>query len=261
MNNEEKTESLEGEVHVEVEPDPLQATKAELLVAKTKAAAVQTHSQLQNSMRVAKDWVELAKELGIPLYERQPEETDAEWFIWTTYRSHYPGRMPSWTALAKECHTTVSTVLKASKTWNFRLRIVEWSRFTDAGMAEERIAAIQEMNRQQLTQAQILREKVTEALSYLDAATLKPNEIATLMKLANEQERRIVEAEQLKVEGQIISGADATAESKRTDAAAVSEILNIMASAGALGSKILGVEKQTVTTERVVVASKSEEEK
>ena len=115
------------------------------------------------------------------------------------------------------------------------------------------------MNAQQLEQAQILRAKVTEALTYLDPATLKPNEIANLMKLANEQERRIVEAEQLKVEGQILSSADASAESKKTDANAVGEILSIMANAGALGAKILGVEKKTVTTERAVIV-KSEED-
>lgn len=247
------------ELIVEVEPDPLQPTQAELLAARTKMAAVQTKAQQQASLRVAKDWVEQAQELGIPLYERQPEETDIEWLIWTTYRRHYPGRMPSWSALAKECNCSPNTVLKASRQWNFRLRIVEWSRYTDAGCAEERIAAIKEMNRQQLEQAKTLRAKVTEALDYLDPATLKPNEIATLMKLANEQERMIVEAEQLKVEGQVLSSADASAESKRTDASAVSEILSIMANAGALGSKILGIEKKTVT-ERMVVASKGEEE-
>lgn len=255
--DEEKSPSQE--ITVEVEPDPLQPTKAELLAVRTKMAASQTAKQQQNSLRVARDWVEQAQELGIPLYDRQPEETDIEWLIWTTYRAHYPGRMPSWNALATECGCSPNTVLKASRQWNFRLRIVEWSRFTDAGCAEERIAAIKEMNAQQLEQAQILRAKVTEALTYLDPATLKPNEIANLMKLANEQERRIVEAEQLKVEGQILSSADASAESKKTDANAVGEILSIMANAGALGAKILGVEKKTVTTERAVIV-KSEED-
>ncbi|MBQ8627908.1 MAG: hypothetical protein IJ421_00345 [Prevotella sp.] len=242
-----------SEVAVVVEPDPLAATQAELLVARTKAAASQTASQLTNSMKAARDWVELARELGLAVYERQPEETDTEWLVWTTYRAHYPGRMPSWTALAAECGVSVATVTKAAKTWNFRLRIVEWSRYTDAGMAEERLAAIKAMNAEQLEQAQILSSKITEALTYLDPATLKPSEIAALMKLAADQQRRVVEYMPEKVEGQIISGADAASEAKRTDVAAVSEILNIMASAGALGKQILGVEKKTVTTERMIV--------
>lgn len=115
------------------------------------------------------------------------------------------------------------------------------------------------MNRQQLEQARMLRAKVTEALDYLDPATLKPNELATLMKLANEQERRIVEAVPEKVEGQAAITSDAAAESRRTDAANVNEILSIMAAAGALGKNILGVEKQTVTTERVVLKGTEEE--
>lgn len=253
--SEETTETVE----VLVEPDPLQATQAELVAAKAKAAATQTPQQFKNSLSASKDWVDLATDLGLAIYERQPEESNLEWQIWTTYRAHYPGRMPTWTELAKECNCSTATVTKAANKWRFRMRLVSWSNYTDAGMAQERIEAIQEMNRQQLEQARMLRAKVTEALDYLDPATLKPNELATLMKLANEQERRIVEAVPEKVEGQAAITSDAAAESRRTDAANVNEILSIMAAAGALGKNILGVEKQTVTTERVVLKGTEEE--
>lgn len=251
MDEDKKTKEV---LTVDIEQDPLAASRVELVAAQTKAASAQTKQQLANSMKVTRDWVDLAQELGLALYERQPEENDIDWLIWTTYRNHYPGRMPSWTALALECGVSVNTVLKTAKNWKFRVRIVEWSRYTDAGMAEERIAAIKEMNSQQLQQAQTLRAKVTEALDYLDPATLKPSELATLMKLANEQERRIVEYTDEKVDGQVMSGADAASASKQTDASHVSEILQIMASAGALGKKIIGVEKKTTTTERLVVS-------
>lgn len=252
--SEEKTKSVE----VLIEDDPLQASKAELLAARAKAAASQDSRQFQNSLSVAKDWVEQAAALGLAVYERQPDEGDAEWLIWTTYRNHYPGRLPSWAELAKECGVSTAAVVKAANTWRYRMRIVAWGNNADAANADERIQAIREMNKQQLDQARILRAKVTEALDYLDPATLKPNELATLMKLANEQERRIVEALPEKVEGQAAMTADASAESHRTEAANVNEILSIMAAAGALGKSIIGVEKQTVTTERVVVQGTDE---
>lgn len=238
-----------------VEQDPLAPTKAQIAETAIKAASQQTPSQRAASNELLRDWMEEARAIGLALYERQPEEDNVEWLIWTTYRDHYPGRMPSMTALAEECGCSVAKVNKTAKKWNFRVRMVEWSRFTDAGMLEERMQAIQEMNRVQLQQAQQLRCVIGEAITMLDPATLKPNEIANLMKLANQTEHDIITAMPEKVENQVLSATEAQSQSKRTEVNAIGEILNIMANCGALGSSIVGIEKKTVTTtERLVVS-------
>lgn len=250
MKSEEDSKTVV--LDVEIEQDPLAPTKAQLVEARIKAASMQTDKQLAASKAIARDWVDEAKELGLALYERQPEENDLEWYIWTTFRGHYPGRMPTMTSLAKQCGSTVATVAKCANKWKFRMRMVEWSNFTDAGIQEKRIKAIREMNDSQLKTAQTLREKIAEAVDYLDPATLKPSELAQLMKLANETERTITEYREEKVEGQIMAAADAHVANTKTDASQISEVLGILAAAGALGAAI-GVERKTVTTERVLV--------
>ena len=42
------------------------------------------------------DWMEVAKDNGIELYERQPGETQLEWTIWLSYRDSYPGAKPTY---------------------------------------------------------------------------------------------------------------------------------------------------------------------
>lgn len=240
-------------IEVYVEQDPLAPRKAEITATAIKAASQQSNSQRAASSKVLTNWIEEAKAIGLALYERQPEENDIEWLLWSTYRDHYPGRMPTMTALATECGCAVATATKAATKWNFRLRMVEWSRFVDAGSLEERMEKIKEMNRIQFEQAKALQATITDAIAMLDPATLKPNEIATLMKLANETEKRIVESMPEKVEDQVLTLADAQSQAKHTDANAIGDILNIMANCGALGKGIVGVEKKTVTTERVVL--------
>lgn len=240
-------------VTVLVEQDPLAPQKAEVAATALKAASRQSNSQRAASSKILTNWIEEAKALGLALYERQPEENDIEWLLWTTYRDHYPGRMPSMSALAQECGCGVATATKTATKWNFRLRMVEWSRFVDAGTLENRLAQIKEMNRIQLEQAKALQATITDAITLLDPATLKPNEIATLMKLANDTEKRIVESLPEKVDDQVLTLSEAQSQAKHTDANAIGDILNIMANCGALGKGILGIEKKTVTTERVVL--------
>lgn len=246
----------EERIEVVLERDPLAPTQA--LVTQHKLAAAAAKLPVANGQQRAADWVELAQQLGLATYERQPEETDTEWYVWETYRSRYPMRPLTYTELAQRTGIGAATCSKIAAKWKFRLRMLDWSRHVDAETDEKRIDGIKEMNKQQLDNALALQEKAAEAISMLDPAILKPNEILGIVKLANDTQRRIVEQETLKVEAQVMNAADIKAETTTTDAGAMNEILAILGKTGALGRSILGVEKKTTTTERVLL--KTEEE-
>lgn len=201
--------------------------------------------------KVNSNWMEQSKELGLELYERQPEETDVEWHIWQTYRSYYPLKLPTWAELAAKCGSAVSTVVKTQAKWSFKVRMIAWIRMVDAGLQEERIVAIREMNEKQLNSAKMIQNKLSQAIENLDPDLLKPNEIVNLFKVATELERKITTSVTEKVETE--SG-DAKAKqmaiTKPEDLAEVIEILN---KSGVLSGKSFGIEQTTriIAEERV----------
>lgn len=58
------------------------------------------------------NWIDVAKEAELELWERQPAETDREWQIWLAYRDIYPSKRPSYRQVAEQLGTTVSVVKK-----------------------------------------------------------------------------------------------------------------------------------------------------
>lgn len=192
-------------------------------------------------------WIEQAEQLGLALYERQPEETDTEWMIWDKYRSHYPMKMPTWAELAKECDVSVGTVIRASQRWSYRTRMVKWAQCVDDGNQEKRIAAIKEMNAKQLEMAKTLNDKLAAAIQGLDPALLRPGEIVNLMKVSTELERRITTYVDEKVESTAVD--TKTQQRPKTKSEDLGEVLGILQSTGVLpglGTKrVVGVEQKT----------------
>lgn len=203
-------------------------------------------SEAQNSA-VAKminaNWMEEAKELGIAIFERQPEETEVEWRIWTAYRNHYPLSLPTWSQLSNETGCAVATIVRAAAKWSYKVRLVAWAQFTDGEMQEKRIAAIKEMNQKQLDMSQTIMNKLKDAIDILEPALLKPNEIVNLFKVATELERKIVSTVEEKVESTALeSKSRQLAATKPEDLA---EVVQILQKTGLLDGKIIGVEQTT----------------
>lgn len=192
---------------------------------------------------VAFDWIEQSKQLGLAIFERQPEENDLDWYIWTVFRAHYPLRMPKWSEIAKECNASVATVLKASQKWNFAARLQAWARVTDDSMLEERSVAIKIMNTKQLTMAQKLQMKIEEAIEFIDPQLLKPSELVAMMKLANELEAKITMMMPEKVAGTVMD--TAVKQNAQTKPEDMAEIIEILRSTGAFEGKTVGIEKTT----------------
>ena len=202
--------------------------------------------EVQNSAlakRINADWMEQSKELGLAVFERQPEETDLEWRIWEKYRSFYPLKLPTWTQLAAECETSVATVIKASSKWSFKVRLQAWARFTDDDSQEKRIVAIREMNEKQLSMAQRITEKLSTAIDAIQPEILRPGEIVNLMKVATELERRITTATPEKVESTAVDSK--TKQVAVTKAEDLSDVISVLKEAGLLDNKVIGVEQTT----------------
>lgn len=197
------------------------------------------------AQRTNEGWQEQSEALGLALYERQPEETDLEWFIWNTYRSYYPLKMPTWTALAKKCNCAVATVTRTAQRWSFKARMIAWAHVTDDTIQEQRITAIKAMNEKQLSMSQRLQSKLSDAIDQLDPALLRPGEIATLMKLSTDLERKI----QTYVDDKVDSTAQSTktAAKPKTKAEDLQEVMSILQDTGVMpgGKKVVGVEHKT----------------
>lgn len=199
-------------------------------------------------------WMEQSEASGLALFERQPEENDLEWLIWTRYREHYPMKLPTWAQLAKECNTSVAKVVQTSQVWSFRVRMQSWARFTDDENAETRIDAIKEMNKRQVNMAKVLQTKIAAAIDKLDPMLLRPNELVQLMKVSTELERRIVTATPERVDGTVSD--TATKQKQLTKAEDLSEVVSILAKTGMLPGQGLAVEQTTTTR----IVAKGEEQ-
>lgn len=201
---------------------------------------------------IAQDWQSLSRQLGLELYERQPEENDNEWLAWISYREYYPGKLPTMSELSKKIGMTVATLLKYSQKWNWKVRMIHWARATDADIMSTRRDAIKEMNRKQLQIADTMMDKLVEAMDYLDPATMKPAEITNMLKFATSLQKDINtytpdEIDQPALDANVVKQAQVT---KKEDLSSVAEIL---ASVGLLDGGKIGIK----TTE--VVISKEED--
>ena len=189
-------------------------------------------------------WMEQSEQLGLALYERQPEETDNEWAVWVKYRSYYPMPVPTWTALAKELGVSVSMVTRTANRWAFKARMIAWAKRVDSEGQEKRIVAIREMNDKQLSMAQRLHDKVSQAIDQIDPALLRPNEITNLAKFATELERKVTEYHEETVD--TVTQEAKTQVKQKTKAEDLAEVMQILQQTGVVdGPQVVGIEQKT----------------
>lgn len=204
------------------------------------------------AQRTNANWMEQAAELGLAIFERQPEESHNEWRIWTKYREYYPRKMPTWSELAAACGVVTSTVVRAANKWSYRVRLAAWASYTDSEIQDKRIEAIKEMNQKQLSMAQTIQDKLATAIDRLDPNILRPGEIVNLFKVATELERRVTTYVDEKVESE---SAEARARQvSLTKPEDLNDVIGVLKSAGLLDGKNIGIEQTT----RLVAKEKDE---
>ena len=207
------------------------------------------------------DWMEVANENGINLWERQPGETQLEWTIWQAYRDSYPGAKPSYKAVAEKVCSTYDFVRKTAARWSYKTRMQAWITECDCITLAQRRQEVLDMNKDHISMATRLREKLSRAIDSIDPVGLKPSEINSLMKTMAELERK-ARMDTIAVESQLADGfVDAdNPELKKspTKQGDLKEVLGILMKAGALGDVThIGV-RQTETKVTEIVAKGDE---
>lgn len=204
------------------------------------------------------DWMANAKDNGLDLWVQQPGETQWEYTVWTAYRDSYPGKKPSFSSVAQQLDTTYNVVKKVAQRWSFHLRMQAWMKYCDDITLLQRRQEILDMNKEHVDMAAKLRQKLSVAIDSIEPAVLKPGEIASLAKLATEMERkaRIDTITQEEQRGALmVDNENPSLKKNVTKQSDLSEVVNILLKAGALGDITqIGV-KHTQTTEVALLDS------
>lgn len=196
------------------------------------------------AQRINANWMDTSKEMGREVFERQSDETDTEWHIWEVYRGYYPMRLPTWNELADKSGSSVATVIKAAQKWSFKVRILEWARYTDADIQETRIQHIKEMNQKQLSLAEKIMTKVTAAVEEMRPETMKPSEITAMVKMVTDLQRTVNTFVEPTIKQNTVD--TASKQQQLTKVEDISEIAEILHKAGLMGqNKTVAVEQTT----------------
>lgn len=221
------------------------------------------HEDMTRMTRLAKTntgWMELAKDSGLDVWERQPGETDWEYRIWAEYRDCYPGAKPTYKQLADKMGLASQVVVGAARRWDYTARMQAWMQFVDGGTLATRRQKAYEANEAYISMAEELRGKLARAVSGLTPELLKPAELNALIKTAFDLDKKAG----LEKEGLVAAAHDSWVEEgskdlKRSDTPTgdLAEVVAILAKAGALGDITrIGVRKTTV--EETIVESEGD---
>ena len=207
------------------------------------------------------NWMEVAKENGIDMWERQPGETQLEWTIWQHYRDSYPGAKPSYKSVAEKAGCTYDYVVKTASRWSFNARMQAWITECDRITLSQRRQEVLDMNKDHIAMAVKLRAKMNAAIDYINPATLKPGELNSLLKTMTELEKK-ARMDQMDVESQLSDGfvdhENPNLKKSPTKQGDLSEVVSILLKAGALGDITqIGV-RQTETKVTEIVAKGDE---
>ena len=201
------------------------------------------------------NWMEVAKDSGLELWERQPGETQLEWSIWQAYRGSYPGGKPSYRQVAEVVNATYDYVVKVASRWSFNIRMQAWITECDRITLAQRRQEVLDLNKAHIDMAARLREKLSAAIDLVNPATLKPSDLNSLLKTAAELEKKAhldttaITEQAIEERASVENPELKKSTTKQSD---LGEVVSILLQAGALGDITqIGVRK-TETTEVVV---------
>lgn len=200
------------------------------------------------------DWIAEAKEQGLAPWLQQPGETQWEYTVWAAYRDSYPGKKPTYAAVAEQLCSTYHVVSKISQRWSFPARMQLWMAECDRITMLQRKEEILAMNLDHVNMAAKLRMKLNTAIDAIEPLTLKPAEIASLAKLSAEMERKAridTEAQEEIRRSLIVDNSNPELKKQATKQSDMSEIVQILLKAGALSSVTSVGIKETTTREIV----------
>lgn len=196
------------------------------------------HNRMHALRDTNRDWMTIAKQAGLELWERQPGETQWEYEIWQCYRDQYPQQKPSLADVARTLALPRNVVNTVATRWQYVTRLQSWIRSVDIKLVNDRRQAIADMHTAHLDLARKMSEKASEALKYLDASTMSAKDITSMLRtmVDIENKARLDQLQNDEKLAEVNSAAEnpnlKTVESKQSD---LGEIIGVLASAGVLG--------------------------
>lgn len=196
------------------------------------------HNRMHALRDTNRDWMTIAKQAGLELWERQPGETQWEYEIWQCYRDQYPQQKPSLADVARTLALPRNVVNTVATRWQYVTRLQSWVRSVDIKLVNDRRQAIADMHTAHLDLARKMSEKASEALKYLDASTMSAKDITSMLRtmVDIENKARLDQLQNDEKLAEVNSAAEnpnlKTVESKQSD---LGEIIGVLASAGVLG--------------------------
>jgi hypothetical protein len=157
--------------------------------------------------------------------------------VWSAYRDSYPGKKPTYNQVAEQLNTSYNVVRKISQRWSFPARMQLWMTEVDRITMLQRKEEILSMNKEHIDMATKLRDKLGTAINAIDPATLKPSDIASLMKLSTELERKArldTEAQEELRNNLLVDTNNPELKKAQTKQTDLGEVLQILVKAGAL---------------------------
>lgn len=147
-----------------------------------KDCAKSVRQEIQATKRENENWLEFAIEEGIPLWEQQPEESNAEFDLWQSYMQLWPEVRPTVSKVANIAKVPVSTVQRAYNKWTWSARLQAWIREVTAERTSEIRTARRQMVDDHITMGKIMREKAMLAIEAFDPYDVTPNELVSILK-------------------------------------------------------------------------------
>ena len=205
-------------------------------------------------------WQDVAAELGLNLWDRQPNETNWEYMVWSKYMGMYPFRKPTLRAVAEELNCEIGAVKGIAARWDFAVRLQAYIAYCDAEMQRQRVDAMVAMNQEYIDAAEQLRHKLREAVEMVNPVALaaKPSDLVAVAKLADDMERRArIDAGTRINELATLNGGGDSEQAKKqlTKKDDLGEVVKILMESGALGSITQIGMRETTTRETVLVDS------
>ena len=204
------------------------------------------------------DWMAEAREQGLDTWLQQPGETQWEYTVWLAYRDSYPGKKPTYGAVAVQLGTTYAAVKNIARRWDFQARMQMWMTECDRITMLQRRVEILDMNKEHVDMAARLRAKLSIAIDNIDPVALKPGEIASLAKVSADMERkaRVDTVAQEEMRRELVSDSgNPDLKKTPTKQGDLAEVVQILLKAGALGEITkIGI-RETKTTEVALVDS------
>lgn len=196
------------------------------------------------------NWMDVAKEAELEIWERQPDETDREWQVWLAYRDAYPGIKPSYRGVAEQLSTTVNVVKKVAQRWSFPARLQAWAKKCDELTLQQRQQEILNMNKRHIDMANAINEKLEIAIQKINPAVLEPKDITGLAKLATDLERKARVDMSNQYKPSVVEDSNPDLKKSSTKTEDLGEVLEILQKAGLLTP---GTQVGIRTTTEVVV--------